>query len=161
MTKKSKESRKQDEEKQYPQQINEDADAMEDEELPVRISVYTQQELAFSDIMRSIFGTLTEAYHDGMSRKAIRKASGVKKKTLRRIEKMDLDTPFGDVLRVLAATQKTLAVVPLNGIAANEAIEDTMSHLEEALNEASSSTEVLGPDVTTSDTEEQSLNEAP
>ena len=133
MTKKDKKDRNQEEAK-VPIQITEDADLdLEEEDLPVRVGMYTQQELAFGDIMRSIFGTLTEAYQDGMTRKEIRKASGVKKKTLRRIESMDMSTPIGDVLRVLAAANKTLCLVPLNGASTERAVEDTMTSLEDVL----------------------------
>ena len=133
MTKKGKKDRKR-EVAQEPIRNPENADLdLGEEDLPVRIDMYSQQEKAFGDIMRSIFGTLTEAYDEGMTRKEIRKASGVRKKTLRRIENMDMDTPIGDVLRVLAAANKTLCVVPLNGASAEKAAEDAMTSLEDML----------------------------
>ena len=133
MTKKPKKDAKRKE--PAPSRPTERDDDQELDDLPVRVGVFTQQELAFGDIMRAIFGTLTDAYQDGLSRKELRKASGVKKKTLRRIEGMDLNAPIGDVLRVLAATNKTLAVVPLNS-ASPDAAQDAFDSLEQVLAEA-------------------------
>ncbi len=135
MTKKNKKQR---EVPSQPQMSEEEALEAEgdqiDEDLPVRVGVYSQQELAFGDMMRAIFSALSGAYDGGMTRKDLRKASGVKKKTFRRIENMDLNTSIGDVLRVLAAANKTLAVVPLNqDIAPDEAVTQTMSALEDEL----------------------------
>ena len=133
MTKKSKKAEKKQLSSPTAEPENPEETDLDEEDLPVRVGVYSQQELAFGDMMRAIFSALSRAYREGMTRKELRRASGVKKKTLRRIESMDLSTPLGDVLRVLAAANKTLAVVPLNGMTPENAARDTMAELEEAL----------------------------
>ena len=113
---------------------------LEDEALPVRIGVYSQHELAFGDIMRTIFRSLDEAYKEGLSRKEVRKVSGIKKKTLRKIEGMDMSTSIGDILRVLATANKTLEVVPLDSAtpeAAEEAAEEPAGEKAEPAAEGS------------------------
>lgn len=80
---------------------------------PVRIGVYSQQELAYGDVMRTILNAFNDAYESGLSRKHLRKESGLKKKAFRRIEDMDMNARLGDVLQALKAAGKTLAVVDL------------------------------------------------
>ena len=55
-----------------------------------------------------------------MTRKQLRKRSGVKKKAFKLIEGMDENAKIGDVLKVLATMGKTLKVVPLEDGGAQE-----------------------------------------
>jgi len=116
MTKKSRKQRRQDKAEKPALKANEEEREQDKEEdgHPLRVGVYSQQEMAFGDIMRTIFKSVSNAYKgEGMSRKQFRKASGVTKKTFKQIEGLDLNASLGDVLKVLAAANKTLAVVPL------------------------------------------------
>ena len=84
-----------------------------DEPDEAKRSVYSLDELSTGDVLQAISRVLKNAYESGFTRKQIRKRSGVKKKVIRRIEEMDMEARFGDVLKVLEATGHTLAVVPL------------------------------------------------
>ena len=140
MTKKGKKGHKHGEQKpvQPVAGLDTEDQDLEDEALPVRIGVYSQHELAFGDIMRTIFRSLDEAYKEGLSRKEVRKVSGIKKKTLRKIEGMDMSTSIGDILRVLATANKTLEVVPLDSATPEAAEEDAKAALEDVLSEVDS-----------------------
>ena len=79
---------------------------------------YSVQELSFTEIVAAIADALTG---DGaMTRKQLRKRSGVKKKAFKLIEGMDENAKIGDVLKVLATMGKTLKVVPLEDGGAQE-----------------------------------------
>ena len=79
--------------------------------IPVRIGFFSQQELAFGDVVRAGLSAIRDAYASGISRKQLRKDSGLKKKAFRQVEDMDMNARLGDVLSVLAAAGKTLQIV--------------------------------------------------
>ena len=81
--------------------------------IEARNGVYTAQEVAISDIMSKIFTALNTAYEQGISSKELRKKSGLKKKEFRKIEEMDMNAKFSDVIKVLNAAGMTLVVRPL------------------------------------------------
>ena len=81
--------------------------------VPAKASFYSQQEIAFSDAMHTIVQALRTVYDTGISRKQLRRESGLNKKAFRQVEELDPDARLGDMLSVLAAAHKTLAVVDL------------------------------------------------
>ena len=82
----------------------------------MKSEIYSQHEIAFGDIVKAIQKAISGANEDGMTRKQLRKESGLKKKHFKQVEGVDMDTPIGDVIKVLAATGRTLAVVPLEDV---------------------------------------------
>ena len=86
----------------------------EKQALPAQMTLYSQQELAFGELISAALDAIAQAYDRGLTRKQLRRESGLKKKAFRLAEGMDPDARFGDVLNVLAAAHKTLRVVDLD-----------------------------------------------
>ena len=80
----------------------------------VRAELFTEEEIAESDLRVSLIGELIKARQEqGISQKKLEELSGVKQPVIARMEK-GLTSPLLDtILKVLVPLGKTLAVVPL------------------------------------------------
>lgn len=82
----------------------------------VRTELFTEDELAESDLRVAIIGELIKARQEkGISQKKLEELSGVKQPVIARMEKGYTSPQIDTLLKVLAPLGKTLAVVPLNG----------------------------------------------
>ena len=81
----------------------------------LRREIFTQDEIAASDLRVSMMIELTKARRDlGISQKKLEELSGVKQPIIARMEKGYTSPQIDTVLKVLAPLGKTLAVVPMN-----------------------------------------------
>lgn len=80
----------------------------------VRAELFTQEEIAESNLRVALIGELIKARHEkGFSQKKLEELSGVKQPIIARMEKGTTSPQLGTILKVLAPLGKTLAVVPL------------------------------------------------
>ena len=83
----------------------------------------TPEERASSDLWVDFIGELIDARDRGIGKKELAKLSGVKKSVIARMEIDDIDPKISYVLKVLGVFGKTLAVVPIEEVLKEEAIE--------------------------------------
>lgn len=80
----------------------------------VRAELFTEEEIAQSDLRVAIIGELIKARQEkGISQKKLEELSGVKQPVIARMEKGYTSPQIDTLLKVLAPLGKTLAVVPL------------------------------------------------
>ena len=80
-----------------------------------REELYTEAEIAASDLRVAIIGALIEArQREGISQKKLESLSGVKQPVISRMEQGATSPNLDTVLRLLYPLGKTLAVVPLS-----------------------------------------------
>lgn len=83
----------------------------------VRKELFTQEEIAESDLRVAIIGELIKARQEkGISQKKLEELSGVKQPIIARMEKGSTSPQLSTILKVLAPLGKTLAVVPLETV---------------------------------------------
>lgn len=83
----------------------------------VRKELFTQEEIAESDLRVAIIGELIKARQEkGISQKKLEELSGVKQPIIARMEKGSTSPQLDTILKVLAPLGKTLAVVPLETV---------------------------------------------
>ena len=83
----------------------------------VRSQIFSEEEIAESDLRVSIIKKLIEARTEkGISQKTLESMSGVKQPIIARMEKGVTDPRLGTVLKVLAPLGLTLTVVPIKKI---------------------------------------------
>ena len=81
----------------------------------VRGELYTQEEIAESDLRVALIGELIKARKEkGISQKQLEELSGVKQPVIARMEKGSTSPQIDTILKVLAPLGKTLAIVPLD-----------------------------------------------
>lgn len=81
----------------------------------VRTELFTENEIAESDLRVSIIGELIKARRElGISQKKLEELSGVKQPVIARIEKGNSDPRLDTLLKILAPLGKTIKIVPLN-----------------------------------------------
>lgn len=80
----------------------------------VRAELFTQEEIAESDLRVALIGELIKARQEkGISQKKLEELSGVKQPIIARMEKGSTSPQIDTILKVLAPLGKTLAIVPL------------------------------------------------
>ena len=80
----------------------------------VRAELFTEEEIAQSNLRVALMGELIEARHkQGISQKKLEELSGVRQQVIARMERGNTSPQIETVLKVLAPLGKTLAVVPL------------------------------------------------
>ena len=80
----------------------------------VRDELFTEEEIAESDLRVSLIGELIKARQEqGISQKKLEELSGVKQPVIARMEKGLTSPQLDTILKVLVPLGKTLAVVPL------------------------------------------------
>lgn len=80
----------------------------------VRSELFSQEEIAESDLRVSLIGELIKARQEkGISQKKLEELSGVKQPIIARMEKGQTNPQIDTVLKVLAPLGLTLAVVPM------------------------------------------------
>ena len=80
----------------------------------VRAELFTQEEIAQSNLRVALIGELIEARHkQGISQKKLEELSGVRQQVIARMERGNTSPQIETVLKVLAPLGKTLAIVPL------------------------------------------------
>ena len=80
----------------------------------VRAELFTEEEIAESDLRVSLIGELIKARREqGISQKKLEELSGVKQPVIARMEKGLTSPQLDTILKVLVSLGKTLAVVPL------------------------------------------------
>lgn len=80
----------------------------------VRRELFTQEEIAESDLRVALIGEIIKARQElGISQKKLEELSGVKQPIIARMEKGYTSPQLETVLKVLAPLGKTLAIVPL------------------------------------------------
>ena len=80
----------------------------------VRAELFTEEEIAESDLRVSLIGELIKARQEqGSSQKKLEELSGVKQPVIARMEKGLTSPQLDTILKVLVPLGKTLAVVPL------------------------------------------------
>lgn len=83
----------------------------------VRRELFTQEEIAESDLRVAIIGELIKARQEkGISQKKLEELSGVKQPIIARMEKGSTSPQLDTILKVLAPLGKTLAVVPIETV---------------------------------------------
>lgn len=76
--------------------------------------LFTEEEIAHSNLRVALIGELIEARHkQGISQKKLEELSGVRQQVIARMERGNTSPQIETVLKVLAPLGKTLAVVPL------------------------------------------------
>jgi len=81
----------------------------------VRTELFTDNEIAESNLRVSIIGELIKARRElGISQKKLEELSGVKQPVIARIEKGNSDPRLDTLLKILAPLGKTIKIVPLN-----------------------------------------------
>ena len=82
----------------------------------VRAELFTEEEIAESDLRVSLIGELIKARQEqGISQKKLEELSGVKQPVIARMEKGITNPQLDTILKVLVPLGKTLAIVPLEG----------------------------------------------
>ena len=80
-----------------------------------RAELYTQEEIAESNLRVALIGELIKARQEqGISQKRLEELSGVKQPVIARMETGVTSPQIDTILKVLAPLGKTLAVVPLD-----------------------------------------------
>lgn len=80
----------------------------------VRGGLFTPEEIAASDLRVALIGELIKARREkGISKKKLKKLSGVKQPIIARMERGSTSPQIETVIKVLAPLGKTLAIVPL------------------------------------------------
>lgn len=80
----------------------------------VRGELFTQEEIAESNLRVALIGELIKARQEkGITQKKLEELSGVKQPVIARMEKGSTSPQIDTVLKVLAALGKTLAIVPI------------------------------------------------
>ena len=79
---------------------------------------FTQEEIAQSDLQAALIAAMIETRKEkNMTQRDLEKLSGVKQPVIARIEKGENSPQVNTLLKLLAAMDKTLAIVPLNSAA--------------------------------------------
>ena len=80
----------------------------------VRSELFTQEEIAESDLRVALMGELIKARKKrGISQRELERLSGVKQPIIARIESGTVSPKLDTVMKLLAAMGKKLAIVPL------------------------------------------------
>jgi DNA-binding XRE family transcriptional regulator len=80
----------------------------------VRSELFTQEEIAESDLRVALMGELIKARKErGISQRELERLSGVKQPIIARIESGTVSPKLDTVMKLLAAMGKKLAIVPL------------------------------------------------
>ena len=80
----------------------------------VRSELFTQEEMAESDLRVALMGELIKARKErGISQRELERLSGVKQPIIARIESGTVSPKLDTVMKLLAAMGKKLAIVPL------------------------------------------------
>jgi DNA-binding XRE family transcriptional regulator len=80
----------------------------------VRGELYTQEEIAESNLRVALIGEIIQARQElGISQKQLEAMSGVKQPVIARMEKGYTSPRLDTILKILASLGKTLAIVPL------------------------------------------------
>ena len=83
----------------------------------VRKELYSEEQIAESDIRVALIGELIKARNElGISQKKLEELSGVKQPVIARMEKGYTSPQVDTLIKVLAPLGKTLAIVPLNNV---------------------------------------------
>ena len=79
---------------------------------------FTQEEIAQSDLQAALIAAMIEVRKEkNISQRDLEKLSGVKQPVIARIEKGENSPQVNTLLKLLAAMDKTLAIVPLKTVA--------------------------------------------
>ncbi len=82
----------------------------------VRAELFTQEEIAESNLRVALIGELIKARQEkGITQKELEKMSGVKQPVIARMETGSTSPQLDTILKILAPLGKTLAVVPIAG----------------------------------------------
>lgn len=78
---------------------------------------FTQEEIAQSDLQAALIAAMIEVRKEkNISQRDLEKLSGVKQPVIARIEKGENSPQINTLLKLLAAMDKTLAIIPLKSV---------------------------------------------